>query len=503
MKRILTALILCSSIVGYAQEDHSLKYAETINKDDLYGYLSIIASDALEGRETGERGQKMAAAFLEYQFAELGLKPIVDNNGKKSYIQPVPLEKSVPGETYLKVGDVKLENFDKLIYWGSKNIEEEKKFTAVFAGKGEEADYGNVSIKNEAVLIFPGEGFQNWRTKADLARKNGATEVIMAIGENEASFSAMVGRFKRFLSGGSLGLKSEDEATGGIMLVSPRSAADIMGTELEDLQKAMESGRLKKIAKAEFAFKAEREVTTIMSENVLGFLEGGDRKDEYIVITAHYDHIGRNGDAINNGADDDGSGTTAILELAQAFIKAKAEGNGPRRSILFMTVTGEEKGLLGSEYYVKNPVLPLEKTVVNLNIDMIGRVDEKHTDNPDYVYLVGSDRLSTELHQISEKINETYSQLTLDYTYNDEAHPDRIYYRSDHWNFAKNNIPIIFYFNGTHEDYHRPTDTIDKINFEQLVNRTKLVFHTAWVVANRDDRLVVDKIQDQQLNNRN
>jgi Zn-dependent M28 family amino/carboxypeptidase len=240
----------------------------------------------------------------------------------------------------------------------------------------------------------------------------------------------------------------------------------------------------------------------ITSENVLGFLEGTDKKEELIIITAHYDHIGRNGDQINNGADDDGSGTTSVIEIAEAFVAAKKNGNGPRRSILFMTVTGEEKGLLGSQYYTANPVFPLKNTVVNLNIDMVGRVDPKHVENPDYVYLVGSDRLSSELHEISEKVNETFSQLDLDYTYNDENHPERIYYRSDHWNFAKNNVPIIFYFNGTHEDYHRPTDTIDKINFDMLVKRARLVYHTAWVLSNRDERLVVDKVQETTIDTR-
>jgi Zn-dependent M28 family amino/carboxypeptidase len=226
----------------------------------------------------------------------------------------------------------------------------------------------------------------------------------------------------------------------------------------------------------------------------MGYIEGTDKKDEYIIITAHYDHEGKKGDDIYNGADDDGSGTVAVLELAEAFALAKKNGQGPHRSILFMTVTGEEKGLLGSEYYVNHPVLPLEKTITNLNIDMVGRVDEKHTENHDYIYLIGSDKLSHELHALSEKVNETYTHLEIDYTYNADNDPNKFYYRSDHYNFAKNNIPVIFYFNGTHQDYHQPTDTIDKINFEQLQKRTQLVFYTAWEIANRKDRIAVDVI---------
>ena len=230
------------------------------------------------------------------------------------------------------------------------------------------------------------------------------------------------------------------------------------------------------------------------SENVVAFIEGNEKPDEIIVISAHLDHIGisKNGD-INNGADDDGSGTVAILEIAEAFQKAVKEGHGPKRSILFLHVTGEEIGLYGSRYYTdENPLFPLENTVVNLNIDMIGRVDPKHEGKDNYLYLIGSDKLSKELHDISEKVNDTFINMEFDYTYNDDNDPNRFYYRSDHYNFAKNNIPVIFYFNGTHADYHRPTDTPDKINYEFLETRTRLIFHTAWELANRTDRIKVD-----------
>lgn len=229
------------------------------------------------------------------------------------------------------------------------------------------------------------------------------------------------------------------------------------------------------------------------SENVLAYIEGSEKSDEIIVISAHLDHVGVEKGAIYNGADDDGSGTVAILEIAEAFQRAQMEGNGPKRSILFLHVTGEEKGLLGSRYYTENPIFPLANTIANLNIDMIGRIDERHLENPNYIYLIGSDKLSSELHVISEETNKKYIQMDLDYKYNDDNDPNRFYYRSDHYNFAKVNIPIIFYFNGTHKDYHRPTDTPDKINYELLESRTRLIFHTAWELANREDRIIADK----------
>ena len=207
------------------------------------------------------------------------------------------------------------------------------------------------------------------------------------------------------------------------------------------------------------------------SENVVAYIEGTSKPDEIVVISAHYDHLGTDAVDIFNGADDDGSGTVAVLEIAQAFKKAKNEGIGPKRSILFLHLTAEEIELYGSKWYVQNPLFPLKN----------------------HVYLIGSDKLSTELHNISEQVNTEFVNLNLDYTYNDENDPNRFSYRSDHYNFAKNNIPIIFYFNGVHKDYHKPTDTAEKINYELLTKRTQLVFHTAWEIANRENRVIVDK----------
>ena len=229
----------------------------------------------------------------------------------------------------------------------------------------------------------------------------------------------------------------------------------------------------------------------VETENLASIIKGSEYPDEYIIITAHLDHIGidKNGD-INNGADDDGTGNVALLEMAEAFKQAEKEGFGPKRSLVFLHVTGEEKGLLGSKYYTENPLYPIKNTVANLNIDMIGRVNPKReTEDPNYIYLIGSDKLSQELHDISEAVNDKYIQLELDYTYNDERDPNRFYYRSDHYNFAKKNIPVIFYFNGTHEDYHKPTDTANKINYPILEKRIKLIFYTAWELANRKNRI--------------
>jgi len=231
----------------------------------------------------------------------------------------------------------------------------------------------------------------------------------------------------------------------------------------------------------------------VKTENVAAIIEGSEFPDEYIIISSHLDHVGIQNGMIHNGADDDGSGSVSLLEIAEAFQEAAAAGQGPKRSILFLHVTGEEKGLLGSAYYANNPLYPLANTMVNLNVDMIGRLDPKREDkDPNYIYLIGADKISQELHDISEATNKRYTQIKLDYTFNDDKDPNRFYYRSDHYNFAKKNIPVIFYFNGTHEDYHAPGDTPDKINYEMLAKRSQLIFHTAWELANRNDRIKIN-----------
>ncbi|MFC3757720.1 M28 family metallopeptidase [Chryseobacterium tructae] len=228
------------------------------------------------------------------------------------------------------------------------------------------------------------------------------------------------------------------------------------------------------------------------SENIMAFIEGSEKPEEIVVVSAHYDHVGIKNGVVYNGADDDGSGTVAVMEMAKAFQEAKKAGNGPKRSVLFLHVTGEEHGLFGSEYYTENPVFPLANTVVDLNIDMIGR-DDPDNRGKQYVYVIGSDMLSSQLKVINEAANKKTNNLELNYKYDDLNDPQQLYYRSDHYNFAKHNVPVAFFFDGIHEDYHKSTDDPDKIDYNLLEKRTQLVFTTAWDIANRAERIVVDK----------
>ena len=502
MKKLILLVVLVSALAGnrlQAQDPVAKKYGDLITPSDLKENLSILASDALEGRETGKRGQKMAAAFIKAHFEELGLTGPVNGN---SYYQAVELYTSIPGDIYIKAGQQKFTNFEDIVFYGNGDSGGEVSLPLVFAGKGRKEDFDQLgSVENKAVVILV-ESEENFRDPMSIARERKARMVLLW-NNNADAFKDLVNQFKGYLGGGALSLKKPEanSASSGIFFISTAAATKALNLPADKLLKATneetKKGALKKIKPTTLTYKTAMDVKVLKTDNVLGYLEGTDKKDELVVVTAHYDHIGKKssgeGDLINNGADDDGSGTVSVLQLAKAFATAKKEGKGPRRSMLFMLVTGEEKGLLGSDYYTQHPVFPLEKTVVDLNIDMVGRRDPQHKDSAPYVYVIGSDKLSTELHNINEAANKTYTNLLFDYTYNDQNHPDRLYYRSDHWNFAKNNIPIVFYFDGIHEDYHQPTDEVSRIEFDLLSKRAQAVFYTAWEVVNREQRIQADK----------
>ncbi len=480
-------------------------YAASITENELKDHLYTYASDAYEGRETGERGQKKAVQYLKMQYSSMRV-PAAKADG--DYFQKVALEISKLPSGDMTIDGKAFELGEDFLTFspvdGSFN-------EVVYAGYGIEdegySDFNGLDVTGKIVLIKAGEPRNDdgtyvvsgnlepsaWSNvsesiehKAQILVDKGARAILYY---DNANFQ----RFKRafdFLAGNEKGRMSlrNEEGTASVILLRDTAVMEILPN--------IETTSEPRVLPLDLSFQIQDHNEPIDSENVVAFIKGTTKPEEYIVISSHLDHIGisANGE-INNGADDDGSGTVAMLEIAEAFKQAAEAGNGPARSIVFLHVTGEEKGLLGSEYYTdKDPIFPLSQTVANLNIDMIGRTDPKREGSKNYIYLIGSDKLSSELHELSESVNARYSQLELDYTYNDENDPNRFYYRSDHYNFAKNNIPIIFYFNGTHEDYHRPSDTPDKINYALLAKRAQLIFYTAWELANRPERVVVDKL---------
>ncbi|MBL7828487.1 MAG: M28 family peptidase [Saprospiraceae bacterium] len=497
-------------------------FAATIKADDLKALLSVLASDSLEGRETGENGQRKAAAFIAQQFKEAGIPAKADRN---SYFQKVLLRNDSWKDLSLKVGDQEFKNRADYYVFPAYNpdVPELNIKETVFVGFGiEDAkynDYDKLDVKGKAVIFYDGEPLDEkgnsrvtgtefrsqwsmeWRKKVQLAKQKGAVMVFIVdpnIEENLKKNRKLISTYGWKPVGTETDMKSGEYINN--MFVSPAVANAILGdkaakveAELADIRKGAKYKSIKSKSKIELNF--DKDSKTLEGSNVLAVIEGSDEtlKKEFVFITAHYDHLGMaDSTVIYHGADDNGSGTSAVVEIARAFQEAKNKGMGPKRTVVCMLVSGEEKGLLGSLYYTEFPIFPLDRTVVDINIDMVGRHDDRHANNPDYVYVIGSDRMSTELHDISEMQNEERTKLELDYKYNAKDDPNRFYERSDHYNFAEKGIPAIFYFNGTHADYHRPTDTVDKIDFNALAKRAQLAFYTAWEIANRPNKLMVN-----------
>ncbi|WP_338871016.1 M28 family peptidase [Spirosoma sp. SC4-14] len=228
---------------------------------------------------------------------------------------------------------------------------------------------------------------------------------------------------------------------------------------------------------------AKDSAQVLQGHNVAGFILGTDRKQEIVVISAHYDHVGRIGGRVFPGADDNASGTATVLSVASVFDSLAQQGIRSRRSILFVLFSGEENGLLGSTYFVNNSPIPITQLVGNLNTDMIGRIDNKHRKHPDYCYLItGSE--NSRLRRLAEQANKQSVRIELDYEHDTEDDPKQYFSRSDHYNLAKLGVPVLFFTDGEHPDYHQPSDKPEKIEFDLLAKRATLIFQTAWLMAN-------------------
>ncbi len=504
---VLAFVLACESKkeIKVERDENAIKYAATITASDLEKHLKILASDEYEGRETGMEGQKKAAAYIQKFYESIGVKGGMEDG---SYQQQFPLVVEDPrniemsvlkyakGEADGRPMKLEMEYLKDFFYLGGFHDTTINDLDIVFVGYGiNDGSFNSYTtdVKGKAVMMIKGEpegvslvkDWNNWRLKLRTAKEMGAVAVYN-VSEN---FGENLERVRYFVENPRMqlhdkGRQKKDKLPN--FYISDSLTEVLVNKNLKELQELADNKQcIETNLRANirsFFFS-----TDYSSENILGFIPGTDLKDEILVLSAHYDHIGYDNGEICNGADDDGSGTVAVMEMAEAFAMASKDGFAPRRSILFLNVSGEEKGLLGSQYYTENPVYPLENTITDLNVDMIGRIDENHEDG-NYIYLIGSDKLSDDLHQISESCNDEYLKLDLDYTYNSDSDPNRFYYRSDHYNFAKNGIPVIFYFSGVHEDYHKPTDDVEKIMFPKMTRVARLIFHTAWELANRDEK---------------
>lgn len=500
MKKQLLSLVLpLLSLTALAQKpEDAVKYASLITADGLKEKLTILAGPEMEGRETASEGERKAAAFIEAHFRKIGLKP---GNGD-SYRQPFTVYQDILSEKKLMVNG-KNYQWDQdymfpMFMTTSGNL---KNSSIVYVGAGimdsasKTNDFAGLDVKGKLVLIADvAAGGKSMNvpsmSKMNMVRSMGAAGLLMVSSDfPRKTPSQLKGR---------MSIKAPATNSNNnpfiVALVSPELASSLVGRTFT-LAPAQWKEVLKGNYYAETNIDVKKTNEALESSNVIGVLPGTDKKDEYLFITGHYDHLGKIGDVIWYGADDDGSGTVSVMQMAEAFAAAADKRKGPRRSIAFMAVSGEEKGLLGSEFYSDHPIYPMDKTTANLNIDMVGRVDtERQTaDTLNYVYVIGHDKLSSELPIINEGVNNKYTQLTLDYKFDDPKDKNRIYFRSDHYNFARKGVPILFFYDGMLlSDYHKPTDTVDKINFPLMEKRVKMIFHTGWEMANRDGMLKRD-----------
>lgn len=500
---------------------------EGITAAQLKDYLYFVASDEMEGRNTPSRGLDLTAKFIATNLSRWGLTPMGTDG---SFLQKIALTSRAvaPEQSTASIGGQSFkmgEDFLGRPYPGSASGK------VVFVGHGYLVKakninpYQGVDVRGKIMLVtegFPkGVNFQDFRGKQgedfdrpeSYAVAHGAKGIIMIAGSSTLNFWEQ--RYKTTLTPTRPMMENPSQASVPVIVISAKMATALLQGEkldYETLKKQIEEGvngaAFDLGPGKEVSFTVGAKVDAIQTQNVVAMLEGSDPvlKSEYVAIGAHYDHVGNSpqtgcrpigNDSICNGADDDGSGTVAVLSIAEAL----AKGPRPKRSVLFVWHCGEEKGLWGSEFINENPPVPSKQIITQLNIDMIGRSKKAGDTNqrninltgPDEIYVIGSRLMSTELGELSEAVNKSYLNLGFNYKYDAKDDPERLFYRSDHFNYAKHGIPIIFYFDGVHEDYHQVGDSPDKIDYQKMEKVTRTVFATMWKLANGAMRPKVDK----------
>jgi hypothetical protein len=495
---------------------------KSITENELKAHLEFIAGDNMQGRDFGTKipGLEITADYLKSQCLKMGLKPGGDNYSQLVKMVSVQTEKE---NTFITVknsdGEEVYKSNDIYTFPGSvKN--DTIKAKIVFAGYGwvnedkSYNDYEGIELKDKAVMLMT----RNRKIVNDTTNKDDNTNLemakfarIMMSGAKAIIFipdplnrdNGWFEMVKDYASQGTYFLEGGKsmEIPDNIILASSETADAILkesGKSLKEIQQEInDSGKPNsfELENISVEIQVTKKAETVSGENIIAVIEGSDPvlKNECVVLTAHYDHVGVNGKGeINNGADDNGSGTVTLLEVAEAFSTMKKK---PRRSIVFAWVTAEEKGLIGSDYYTQNPVIPLKNTLLNINLDMVGRSaekelakvvnSEKSLAGPNGIYIVSGGQ-SSELTAISNEICNDLKLVPSD------ALSEEFMYGSDHFNFNKNGVPVLGITTGLHEDYHQPTDDSDKIDYNKMKRIADYTFLVTNEIANRKKRIVVD-----------
>ncbi|HEU4561842.1 MAG TPA: M28 family metallopeptidase [Longimicrobium sp.] len=464
--------------------------ANVITVQDARARLEFLASDFMRGRDTPSPELNIAASYLASEYRAIGLRPAGEGG---TYLQwyPFPMRRISSAETRLEVagGAAPVSLALNRDFYAIGGTAQPLTGPLVYVGRAPAAAMGAGTLTGRiAVAALPGASTRDWRIERNrirnAARQAGAAGVVYILGpewtaDSVAKYGAQAARPSRSL-GTELGYPT--------FYVSQEAAGRIFQSARLELARQWTAGTqasFRPVSLAGLTVTAGvpvEQVDEARAPNVVAVWEGSDPvlKNEYVVLSSHMDHVGVgqavNGDSIYNGADDDGSGTVGVLEVARAFASL---GVRPKRSIVFLHVSGEEKGLLGSEWYSEHPTLPLAQTVANINIDMIGR------NNPDSVVVIG--KAYSNLGATADAVQRAHPELRL--TLSDDLWPqERFFFRSDHFHFARKEVPAIFFFSGTHADYHRPSDHVEKIDFDKLTRIARMAFFTAWEVANAPQR---------------
>lgn len=490
-------------------KESSKEYGKSITKEELKELLYVFSSDEFGGRGTPSKGQDLATDFLKENYIDLGIQPA----RKNTYEHKVFLQFDEKPNISLSINKKEFKYYTDYIAYNNGPDTSFSDTEIIYVGYGIDHknynSYDGLDVKDKVVLAIAGEPknrrgnyfINGGKKKSEWSTRNEISRKKEAAAKNGAKALILINNrlFKRYSNEQILSDTNKGEKR--MSLASDKISENTQVLLFSDKNKDYLLQKNRKFIN----FSFEKNYNEFSANNIAALIKGSEFPDEYIVITAHLDHVGIQNGVVYNGADDDGSGSVGILEIAEAFSLALKEGFRPKRSILFLHVTAEENGLLGSEYYTDyDPIIPLSETMVCLNMDMIGRTESKRkeTEAKDYIYIIGSEMLSDDLHNINKKANEENVKLNLDYRYNDPTSlvfesgryiENQYYYRSDHYNFAKYNIPSIFFFSGVHEDYHMPTDTADKILYDIYEKRIKLIFHTAWDLANADKKIELNK----------
>ncbi len=498
MRTFIIVIFSTFTISGIAQKpviDFSEKYANVITPKGLTEKLTILAGADMQGRETTTPGQKKAAGYIESFYQKLELIPGTTGGFQMQF--PIYQDTLIDASfTIRNMPFIFNQDWSVNISSSANGNYDVKEIVFVSYGQVDSTrnDYKDLNVKDKWVLVIEGSPgvISSERKNAFITKSKLQTALDLGV-KGIVVMSTDFPRKDYSETKGKMSLKKPNLNIGiPVIYVTSDLAHSILGMNPKQLLQSIKNIPTGSYD-TKFTHAVSKKTLMLQSSNVIAVIPGTDKKDEYVIISSHYDHLGIRGKEIYYGADDDGSGTCGVMQLAEAFIKAKDDGHGPRRTMVFINFSGEEKGLLGSEFFTDHPSQNLTNVTADLNIDMIGRIDPKiKTDSTNYLYIIGDDKLSSDLKKVTDSLNTKFTKLTLDRRYNNLTDPNRYYYRSDHYNFAKKGVPVIFYFNGTHADYHKPTDTVDKINFELMAKRLKLIYYTAWDLANRNEMLKRD-----------